>query len=48
MDFVRAAQAGDAALRAPGLAEQVRQRFGVEVHPRSIERALARQSKEGL
>ena len=48
MDFVRAAQAEDATLRAPGLAEQVRERFGVEVHPRSIERALARQAKKGL
>jgi transposase len=48
MDFVRAAQAEDAALRAPGLAEQVRERFGIEVHPRSIERALARQAKKGL
>jgi transposase len=48
MDFVRTAQTRDAALRAPGLAEQVRERFGVEVHPRSIERALARQAKKGL
>ena len=48
MDFVHAAQAKDAALRASGLAEQVRERFGIEVHPRSIERALARQSKKGL
>ena len=48
MDFVRAAQAEDATLRAPGLVEQVRARFGVEVHPRSIERAWARQSKKGL
>jgi transposase len=28
------------------LAEQVRERFGVSVHPRSIERALARQEKK--
>ena len=48
MDFVRAAQAEDATLGAPGLAGQVRERFGVEVHPRSIERALARQAKKGL
>ena len=48
MDFVRAAQAEDTALRAPGLAEQVRQHFGIDVHPRSIERALARQAKKGL
>jgi len=48
MDFVRAARAEDAALRAPGLAALVRKRFGIEVHPRSIERALARQPKKGL
>ena len=48
MDFVRAAQIEDAALRAPGLAALVRERFGFEVHPRSIERALARQAKKGL
>jgi transposase len=48
MDFVRTAQTRDAALRGPGLAEQVRERFGVEVHPRSIERALARQAKKGV
>lgn len=47
MDFVRDSQAGDAALRAPGLAERVHERFGIEVHPRSIERALARPSKKG-
>ena len=28
------------------LADQVRERFGVSVHPRSIERALARQEKK--
>jgi|TARA_B100001964_G_scaffold241065_1_gene312532 transposase len=48
MDFVRAAQSKDATLRAPGLVALVRKRFGFEVHPRSIERALARQAKKGL
>lgn len=48
MDFVRAAQAENTALRAPGLAERVHERFGIVVHPRSIERALARQPKRGL
>lgn len=32
-------------LRAPQLARLVQQRFGLVVHPRSIERALARQKK---
>ena len=48
MDFVRAAQAEDATVHAPGLAALVLERFGVEVHPRSIERALGRQLKKGL
>lgn len=48
MDFVRGAQAEDTTLHAPGLAKRVRERFGIEVHPRSIERALARQPKKGL
>lgn len=48
MDFVHTAQIGDATLRAPGLAALVHKRFGFEVHPRSIERALARQTKKGL
>ena len=48
MDLVCAAQSEDATLRAPALVELVRDRFGLEVHPRSIERALARRSKKGL
>lgn len=35
-------------LRAPGLAKKIQERFGVSVHPRSIERALKRQLKKGL
>jgi transposase len=34
-------------LRAPELAERVRRRLGLSVHPRSIERALARRAKGG-
>jgi transposase len=37
-------QASD--INTSALAEQVRERFGVSVHPRSIERALARQEKK--
>jgi transposase len=40
--FLRQARAADPALRAAVLAQQVAARFGVVVHPRSIERALAR------
>jgi hypothetical protein len=48
MESVCAAQSEDAALRAPALVALVRERFGVEVHPRSLERALTRRSKKGL
>jgi transposase len=42
--------AADPGLRAAGLVEPIEQQFGVRVHPRSIERGLARrreQSKSG-
>ena len=45
--FLEGILAEDASLRAPALAERVRERFGLSVHPRSIERALARQRKRG-
>jgi transposase len=48
MDYVCAARSEDATLRVPALVALVRKRFGVEVHPRSLERALARRSKKGL
>ena len=47
MAFVEEALAEDGRLRAPALAERVRERFGLTVHPRSIERALARRRKRG-
>jgi len=40
--FAQAQLAADPALRAADLVEPIEQRFGVRVHPRSIERALAR------
>jgi transposase len=40
--FAEQRLAADPALRAADLAEPIEQRFGVRVHPRSIERALAR------
>ena len=33
-------------MKASDLAELVHQRFGISVHPRSVERALARQEKK--
>lgn len=46
MDFVQQQLAEDPSLRSPELARRVRARFERTVHPRSIERALARQEKK--
>jgi transposase len=43
--FSRAAIEAGPALRSADLAAMIDERFGVSVHPRSVERALARQSK---
>lgn len=40
--FARERRAADPSLRSSDLAEAIAQRFGVRVHPRSVERALAR------
>jgi len=45
--FLEQALARDAALRAAQLAELLREQFSLVVHPRSIERALARRRKKG-
>lgn len=47
MGFINEVLANDSTLRAPALAERVLQRFGLSIHPRSIERALARGQKGG-
>ena len=44
--FLRERRAGDAALRTGELVRLVRERFVLRVHPRSIERALARPEKK--
>jgi transposase len=46
VSFLDAALRDDPSLRAPALAELVHQHLGVKVHPRSIERRLARQQKK--
>jgi len=46
MDFIEQALAQDALVPAGILAEMVRKRFGLMVHPRSIERALVRRKKK--
>ena len=47
MLFLVQARSEDRAMDAPALARQVKARFGVTVHPRSIERALRRRQKRG-
>jgi len=42
LDHLERLRAADPELRAAELAEAVAERFGVRVHPRSVERALAR------
>lgn len=46
VDFLERLTAEEPVLRAPDLANRLRQRFGVEVHPRSVERALGRRRKK--
>jgi hypothetical protein len=42
VEFARQAREDDPALRSADLAGLIAGRFGVSVHPRSVERALAR------
>ena len=44
--FIREARQEDPALRPPTLASRIQDRYGIAVHPRSIERALARSQKK--
>ena len=44
--FVRQAQQQDSSLRPAALASLVQQRYGITVHPRSLERALTRSQKK--
>jgi len=46
VDFLHRARAADPSVRPSELARRVRARFGRTVHPRSVERALARQEKK--
>src|SRR4029453_2695264 len=47
LDHAEALLAADASLRPADLLEPLHDRFGVRVHPRSIERALARRRQAG-
>jgi transposase len=42
VDFARQAREADPSLSSSGLADAIAGRFGIRVHPRSVERALAR------
>jgi transposase len=44
--FLEKTRAEDPSLRPADLADHTEQHFGIRVHPRSIERALARQEKK--
>jgi transposase len=46
MDFLQAERSVEASVSSQELARRVQQRFGRKVHPRSVERALARQEKK--
>ena len=46
VDFLQLELSEDPSLDASGLARRVEERFGRKVHPRSVERALARQEKK--
>jgi transposase len=45
MQFVSELRFSELGLSSPQLAERVRERFGVAIHPRSIDRQLRRQKK---
>lgn len=47
VDFIEQALTREVSLPAVALAEMVQEKFGLRVHPRSIERALARRKKNG-
>ena len=47
LDYVQEQQALNEVLRAPQLCQLVLEKFGLSVHPRSIERALDRRIKRG-
>lgn len=46
LQFIEQWRAEDAALNGPSLVERIREQFGLEVHRRTVERALARSKKK--
>jgi transposase len=47
LQFIDEQRLRDKTLRAVALAQMVQERFGMSLHPRSIERALSRRQKRG-
>jgi transposase len=47
MEFLEQQLVDHASLRPAEMAERITQKFGISVHPRSIERALSRRRKKG-
>ena len=47
MEYIDQQLAEDRSLRSCDLVDRVRKKFGFSIHPRSIERALARRRKKG-
>ena len=47
LEYIEQLRARDEALRASELSERILKKFGLSVHPRSIERALWRRRKKG-
>jgi len=47
LKFIDQRRADDGRLKAPALARIVQQQLGLSIHPRSIERALAKRLKKG-
>jgi transposase len=47
LEYLQQLRALDEVLRSSELSEQVLKKFGVSVHPRSVERALLRRRKKG-
>jgi transposase len=46
LTFIGEAREKEASIRLPDLAERIQERFGIKVHPRSIERSLLRHQKK--
>lgn len=46
MDFLHRTRAADESLSAAELAQRIKKQFGLQVHPRSVERAIARAEKK--